>query len=330
MFGTFLDKLGGFFDRRFIVAYEIPTLFILVLTVVVLQALFGPKVTLTWWAQLEVQEQILLAVGILLAIILVAYIFEMLTAPVVRFYEGYWRDRKLTRWAKDRLKKKKIKLASTQATSYYNFPLDDELLKPTQLGNVLAAAEEYSYQVYRLDAVTWWPRLVSILPDDFRIQIDTALTPMLTVLNLSMILTLWAFLGSLILLISQHWIAGSVVFSLGLLLAKGCYSAAINQAVVYGRLVRVAFDLYRQEIFKQMHIIVPDNLAGERLLWEVLTNWHYYYIAPWDSPDKIPELDYPFYYDTHYASMSPSKIVIDHAIKTSKQLVQIRTNSKAE
>lgn len=26
MFGTFLDKLSGFFDRRFIVAYVIPTL----------------------------------------------------------------------------------------------------------------------------------------------------------------------------------------------------------------------------------------------------------------------------------------------------------------
>jgi hypothetical protein len=330
MFGTFLDKLGGFFDRRFVVAYEIPTLFILVLAVVVLQLLFGPKVTLDWWIHLQVQEQILLTVGILLAIILAAYIFEMLTAPVVRFYEGYWRDRMLTRWAVDRQKKKKTELAGTQATSYYSFPLDNDLLKPTRLGNVLAAAEEYSYQVYRLDAVTWWPRLVSILPDDFRVQIDTSLTPMLTVLNLSLILTLWAGFGGLILLIAQHWIACSAVFFLGLLLARGCYSVAINQAVVYGRQVRVAFDLYRQEIFKQMHIVVPDNLAGERVLWEVLTNWHYYYIPPWDSLDKIPELDYPFYYDTHYASQSSSKIVIDRAAKTNKQLVQIRTSSKTE
>jgi hypothetical protein len=329
MFGTFLNQLGGFFDRRFVLAYVIPTLFILLLIVILFQVLFGPKATLAWWAQLEVQEQILVAAGILLAIILFAYIFEMLTAPVVRFYEGFWFDWKLTQWAINWQKKKK--LASTQAVSYYKFPLDDELLKPTGLGNVLAAAEEYSYQVYRLDAVTWWPRLVTILPDDFRIQIDAALTPMLTILNLSLVLTLWTFAGSLILLFTQHWLACLVVFLVGLFLARGCYSAAINQAIVYGRLVRVAFDLYRQGIFfKQMHITVPDNLVGERLLWEVLTNWHYYYIAPWDSPDKIPELDYPFYYDTHYASMSPSKIVIDRAVKASNQLIQIRSNNIAE
>src|SRR5574337_13902 len=121
MFGTFLDKLGGFFDRRFVLAYEIPTLFILLLIVIMFQVLFGPKATLAWWAQLEIQEQIVVAVGILLAIILIAYIFEMLTAPIVRFYEGYWSDWKLTRWANNRQKKKK--LASTQAASYYKFPL---------------------------------------------------------------------------------------------------------------------------------------------------------------------------------------------------------------
>src|SRR5579884_1020271 len=152
MFGTFLDKIGGFFDRRFIVAYEMPTLFILALSVIVFQVLFGLKVTLTWWTQLGVQEQILLAVIILMVNILVAYMFEMLTAPIVRLYEGYWPDWKLARWVKKWQSKKK-RLINVHATSYYYFPVDDELLKPTQLGNVLAAAEEYSYQVYRLDAV---------------------------------------------------------------------------------------------------------------------------------------------------------------------------------
>jgi hypothetical protein len=56
-----------------------------------------------------------------------------------------------------------------------------------------------------------------------------------------------------------------------------------------------------------MHIQVPDNLVGERLLWNLLTNWHYFYQAPWESEDDMPKLDNPFYYDTHYASIDPSQ-----------------------
>jgi len=350
MLGTFLDKLGGFFDRRFIVAYVIPTLVVLGLVIGISQILFGPQVTLKWWSQLGGQEQILLGVGVLLAIILLAYIFEMLTAPVVRLFEGYWPEGHLTQLAISRQQKKKERCRRTikrreltlkqdeliakqkslvddeqkvlideqlafieeqkeleerraHAAWYYSFPRDDELLKPTRLGNVLAAAEEYSYQVYRLDAITWWPRLATLLPEAFRIQVDTALTPMLTALNLSTIFTLLATTGGGILLTYHQWFSCGLIFLTGLVLARACYLAAINQAAVYGKLVRVAFDLYRHEILKHMHMPVPDNLVGERVFWELLTNWHYYYIVPWESKSDLPEPDNPFYYDTHYKSI---------------------------
>ena len=349
MLGSFLDKLGGFFDRRFIFAYIIPTLTLLLLLITVLQTLFGPQATLNWWAHLDGQEKIILTSGVLLVTILVASIFEMITTPVVRLYEGYWNEGFLTRLAIARQQKIKNKytriakkkelgtkmeelIAKRQASiddeqqklideqiasidiqktledrraynaSYYIFPLDDDLLKPTSLGNVLAAAEEYSFQVYRLDSVIWWPRLATLLPETFRTQVDIALTPMLTVLNLTSIFILGALVEGYLLLSQHHWFLCGFSILSGLLLARVCYTAAINQAVVYGRFVRVAFDLYRHDILKQMHIPVPDNLVGERILWDLLTEWHYFYRPPWEASNDKPELDDPFYYDMHVTS----------------------------
>ncbi len=346
MLGSFLDKLGGFFDRRFILAYVIPSLILLLVLIGILQTLFGPQQTLNWWAHLDGQEKILLVVSVLLVVILTASTFEMITAPVVRLYEGYWKEGKLKRLAIAYYQEKKNKHAritrrkelnteyealiaereasvdekrkasidkrilqiddqkrleekSAKDACYYTYPLDDDLLKPTRLGNILAAAEEYSYQVYRLDAVIWWPRLSALLPEAFRTQVDVALTPMLAVLNLSMIFSFSTLIEGGLLLYQHQWLLCVLIFLIGLVLAWLCYLSSINQAAVYGRFVRVAFDLYRHDVLKQMHIPVPDNPVEERLLWDSLTEWHYWYRPPWEVMNEKLELDNPFYYDTH-------------------------------
>jgi hypothetical protein len=446
MLGTFLDKMSGIFDQRFIVAYWIPIFFGLMLLVGLGMFLLGPSVMFGWWMSLNSAEKVLLGIGALLCVSLLAYLLETLTAPIVRLYEGYWREGTLTRGLRtqkqkklndkkealaaaeldltirikalraeqevvadqqsdltDRLKtlsveretlaiqqselasrlralsveledvtdqqsdltihtktlndeqvtltarendllvrlkvlndeqviltarendllvrlkatedKKKAldaKLAYVYAAYYLKYPRDLDHLKPTRLGNVLAAAEEYSSQVYSLDGVIWWPRLAPLLPVTFRAQVDTALTPMLTALNLSMILTLFALpSGMLVLPFSRPWWLLPII-SLGeLLLGWICYSAAVSQAKDYGKVIRVAFDLYRHEILKQMHLPVPDNLTDERLLWASLNKWLYEYTPPWESVPvgvDAPRIASPFYYDTHYSLTIPPQL----------------------
>ncbi len=58
--------------------------------------------------------------------------------------------------------------------------------------------------------------------------------------------------------------------------------AAAIQAVDYGELVRVAFDLYRYDALKQMHIPLPESLFQERLLWDLLNKRFYSYAPPWE------------------------------------------------
>jgi hypothetical protein len=74
--------------------------------------------------------------------------------------------------------------------------------------------------------------------------------------------------------------------------------------------VRVAFDLYRHEILKQMHIPLPDNLFKERTVWDLLTNWHYYYVAPWNarSDNDVPLPENPLYYDKNSTSSTLSQL----------------------
>jgi hypothetical protein len=196
-------------------------------------------------------------------------------------------------------------LAYNYAARYLKYPRDLDHLKPTRLGNVLAAAEEYSSQICNLDGVSWWPRLAPLLPELFRAQVDTALTPMLAVLNLSMILTLVAIPGGILVLPFNRplWLIPVISLS-GLLLAWIFYSAAVSQAIDYGKVIRVGFDHYRYQILKQMHLPIPDNLTQERLLWTALNKWIYQYTPPWEGVPAgvdVAQLTQPFYYDSHYS-----------------------------
>ncbi len=306
MLGTFLDKLNVFFDRRFMIAYWSPVFIGLGLAAGLVAILIRPSAALGWWTARTGTEQILLGIGALLVITVLAYLLEALTIPVVRLYEGYWPKGWLTNWASRRQKARIAK--SIDSVRYHNFPLDSDLVKPTRLGNVLVASEEYPHQLYQLDAVLWWPRLAALLPETFRTQVDTALTPVLAMLNLSMMLTVLAFGGGIAVLLTNRlwWLLGAIFFG-GFLLARVCYLAAVSQAVDYGESVRVAFDLYRHDILKQMHIPLPDNLFKERLLWDLLNKWVYSYAPPWEigTITNVPQPTDPFYNDIHQSPAAP-------------------------
>jgi len=309
MLGTFVDKLSGFFGRRFIIAFWSPSCICLGVFVGLVGVLLGPEVVYSWWSHLDGTEKALLIGVILLAITLMAYLLEAISVPLTNFFEGYWPQKLLTLWKRNSRLYAAKKNNPDEAKHAYTvrsqiFPRDPELLKPTRLGNVLAAVNEYSYTLYRLEAFIWWPRLSPLLPESFRTQVDTSLTPMQAMLNLSTIFCLLA-IGGASLLIDQSWTLFFTVGLSGLILARMCYLAAVNQAITYGVLVRVAFDFYRHEILKQMHVPVPDNLVEERLLWNTLNSVVDEQIMPWedDSETTLVQLASPFYYDTHQHSI---------------------------
>ena len=217
----------------------------------------------------------------LLLITLLAYLLQAATTPLLRLYEGYWPewfpiDRALGdqeqtfKTLTTAYERPQGKRAAARAFNrlYYSFPRIPDRLRPTSLGNTLTAAAAYVYDRYNIETALWWPRLLELLPKDFRKQVETSLTQVMIMLNLTTILILVSLGASGGLLIAgRHWWPYAATMVIGLMLAWGFYRAAVLQAVNYGTFLRVAFDLHRSKILKQMRIPLPPNLGAERNLW---------------------------------------------------------------
>lgn len=302
MLSGFLTQLGGFFDRRFLLAYWMPTFITLALLALGgAAAQLGAGDALAAWAALDPLMQVIIGLAALIGITVLAFGLQALTTPIVRLYEGYWPDNWLRRWAEgdQRASWQKINVQITDKTAtaglhrhgayrsyYFDYPRDPALLRATRLGNTLSAAEEYSSQAYGLDSVLWWPRLTPLLPETLRSQIDAALTPMLALLNLSFLLTLFALFGGLALLLDDWFFRSqplwlyALVLGGGLVLARFCYVGAVSQAGEYGDLIRVAFDLHRRKLLEAMNVPLPAELMDERELWTALNQFVYFYTPP--------------------------------------------------
>ena len=132
-----------------------------------------------------------------------------------------------------------MRLARLQAeiTAYPN----DDLLMPTQTGNLLRAAEAYPQMRYGLDLFNVWPRLWLALPKSIQDELAAArkaLDEQTQLLIWGVLfsawsgLTWWALLPSLVIAVVG---------------VRGMYQAA----GVYAQLIRAAFDLYRFELYRQ-------------------------------------------------------------------------------
>lgn len=344
MFTSFLDKLNSLFDKRFLIAYWGPLLIGLALAVAVWSTQAGATAAGVWWDAQSATQQLLLMLGALFAVTILAFVLQAFTVPLVRLYEGYWpswldglegRCIKVERarrnglllvedeasktdnvertlrnglLVEDEASKTDNSVAEVKPQSrraaYYSYPNEDNLIRATRLGNTMTAAEEYTWFVYRADAVIWWPRLTAILPDALRSQLDGAFTPIAALLNLCTILLLWAVAGSGWLLSqgANPWLF-ALVFGGGLLLAWSCYRAAITQAEEYGDLVRTAFDLHRRDLLKQLSLPLPEDLVREQRLWTKLGNLHYHRVYPWIPVGGVAADSLPF--DNHSPPPAP-------------------------
>lgn len=311
MIYNFLDKLGGFLDKRFIVAYWAPVFLFGGLLGGIEAAHSGLNGVLQVWEAMSATTRIVAATSVLLAITAVAYVLQALTGTVVRLYEGYLWPGPFARRGIGAEKRRLSALETGQTghdpdtprfARYVGFPREDRYVRPTRLGNVLTAAEQYPLHVYGLDGVLWWPRLFPLLPDVVRGQIDASLVPMVCLLNLATACVLAALFGGGYLAWTDHreWLFAGVLLG-GLLLARLFYRAAVSQAVGYGNLIRTAFDLCRHALLKQIGLFTPQSVEDEKALWKVLNSWIYdQYLPPsWQAGGKdMPAwVANPFRYD---------------------------------
>lgn len=299
MINTFIDRLSGLLDKRFLVAYWGPAFVGAVLAGGLAAAFVGLAPLGLWWDGKTATQRFMLGLAGLLLVTIVAYLLQALTLSLVRAYEGYW-PRWLD-WLETRFihvqkgRRARVHERKEQRAIYYDYPLDEGRVRATRLGNVMTAAEEYAYERFNADAVIWWPRLTAVLPEGYRTQVDNAFASVVSLLNLCTITAVWALVGGALVVGTdeRRWLFVLVYFG-GLVAAWLFYRAAVSSAADYGDLIRSAFDLYRNDLLKQLQMPVPANLKDEKRLWTKLGQFHYYNTPPWAvSPNDPLAYDRP-------------------------------------
>lgn len=154
------------------------------------------------------------------------------------------------------------------------FPARPSWVMPTRLGNHLRAAETYSFLRYNLDAAVIWPRLRETLPEKFAGRLGEAKMNM----DLMLVLTTLALVfgvvwGGVFLAVPDaslavfKWIVAPIAFLVSMGLARVAYLNAAQSALSYGELLKTAFDLYRWDALKSLHLDLPADIEGEKKLW---------------------------------------------------------------
>ena len=304
--GGILSGISGYFSRHLILGTFLPVVIFVILSWI----LVLPSLPTNWPILKPIQSfgaewQIL--TFSFTTIVLTGLLYNI-NIPLISLYEGYpWKElwigqfraRKYKRlfaiatarwngtpYIEFELRKANDpRLAATEkmkalagSTLFADFPAREDLVLPTKLGNVIRSFESYSLRQYGMDAVTFWPRLVSVIPKDYATAIDEAKSSFDFMLNCSALSSLLAFIVFVTgLVYPSHfnvpggwlfWLSKLVVMCLA---AHYFYRLSIGRARTWGNTVRTSFDLYRRDLLKQLgYARAPETLAEEQALWSNL------------------------------------------------------------
>ncbi len=284
-----LSALSNRVDSKFLTAYWLPA-FVGVFGGFLILALFvGADQMDAWISDLDSVEQTIGVAIVLLQITMLAFVLRALTQPIAEIFAGSALPRFMVEWSLRGQRRAKTAaeravgadprgtnpstLARPAAQRLHQiFPQDDSDMQPTLFGNVVASAAEHPRLAYSMDGGLWWPRLSPLLPSYFQDLLGGTQAPMMAMLNLSVVFFVLALLGLGVLGVAGGaWVVALVFLAGSMVLCRLCYRAAVSQAVEFGSMLQVAFDLYRHEILKQMELKTPGDLAEECALWRRLT-----------------------------------------------------------
>lgn len=133
----------------------------------------------------------------------------------------------------------------------------------TSIGNILGAGEKYPHERYGLDlSITWLPLNVS-LPQEYRDALDESMTNLRAMTNLMFVVSTLAGLSTVVFLASGAFVKviASIVITYGVFLLLR--SGAIRYATLYSELLRSAYDIFRFDLYKALHL-KPPHETGEK------------------------------------------------------------------
>ncbi|SRR5258706_330360 len=165
------------------------------------------------------------------------------------------------------------------------YPEDQGDILPTRFGNTLKAAENYTGERFGFDGVQFWPRLVHVIPAEYRQSIDAVRNELSFLVNMSIL----SFTFSMLCLLAIFYtmskttvnLGGAAVFLeflvktlpyfialvAGLLISIFFYNASLFSVGAFGLMIRSSFDLFRLDLLKKMGLELPKNSIEEFETW---------------------------------------------------------------
>lgn len=283
MFTELWKSLGGSFDKRWLRNLFIPALVFWGAGLWVWAHITGVDRALEIWKGYSVEEQVFLGAAALLIVFFTTILLEAFEGTLLRFYEGYWlywtglaeRRKAGLEEKMHRRHELRTRLVTGQATlteqaelsridtELAHRPKDPERSMPTELGDILRAAEDHARTRYGLDPIVFWPRLFPHLSESLREALGATQDQLDLALRLATLSALHGIAWSVIVAINGAWLA--LWWTLpALLIAWLLWRSAHQIAVGYAGLLRSGFDLHRLDVYESLHWPKPASPAAER------------------------------------------------------------------
>lgn len=299
------SDLAKIFSRDFLVGFFLPSM-IFIAANALMFILFDPLPIPVTVQSLKQVESVWLVSGTVFIAWLLAILLLSANRALVRWLEGYdILEKTPLKWLQEKrfddliakIGSVQQKYIQEQARGHVSretrreyqrllmmrrthFPSEREYLLPTRLGNVIRAFETYSKEMYGLDAIPGWTRIIAVVPKDYRETIADARAQFDFALNL-----VWLSLIALIEYGTLAWLTGRApmpIIPLLLVFATWLsYEFAISGAAEWGETVKTVFDLYRNDLLKQMGFDPPKNRDEERDYWAKISRSFLY----WEKVD---------------------------------------------
>lgn len=304
------SELPKLFDRNFAIAYFLPVgLFIAVSTWLLNLVGYWSNISTVFTGDTLFDVTLVVFASWIVGILLL-----VLNREIYRFLEGYgdYNPLKLlNERAKQAYKKKterldwldenysdltaeqrneRTKLMKELVESY---PDQEGLVLPTAFGNALRAFEVYPRVMYGFEAIDGWPRILAVLPKDYRELIDDAKAQVDWWVNLGVMSTF--FLIEFWYVIFSKWgltpawyyTALNILLPLGIYVLLNLFLSwrATSAAIGWGDYVKSAFDIYRFALLESLGVDTPKNRDEERRLWTKFSQ-----AILFNLPESLPDL----------------------------------------
>lgn len=151
--------------------------------------------------------------------------------------------------------------------SRYAFSSGVAGVKPTTLGNIMAATWSYPFTRYKIDGTLMWTRLQKVITADYLKVVEDARISYDFCVSMTFIAILYAIVYPF-LIGNKLWPWGWIFPVASISLAVLFRAAAVEAARSFGEIFRTCFDLFRFTLLKELRIKIPTNLQAERETWD--------------------------------------------------------------